>query len=87
MVQKMIRIWNQAEMSINGEVITISGFAYAILEVLKSHIGVSMIEKVHRLWNELEMLIKGEDITTSGFAEDFWSLKRSYWSGHGRKGD
>jgi len=34
------------------------------------------------------MSISGEVITTSGFCEShFGGPKRSYWSGHGRKGD
>ena len=88
MVEKVTRIWNEVEMSLRGEVITTSGFSEVILEVLKSSIGVSMVEKVLRIWNEVEMLIKGEVITTSGLCEShFGGLIRSYWSGHGRKGD
>ncbi len=41
----MIRIWNQAEMLINDEVITTSGFVEVILDVLNSSIEVDMVEK------------------------------------------
>ncbi len=40
-------------MSFSGEVITTSGFAKVILEVLKGPIGVDMVEKVTRIWNEV----------------------------------
>ena len=36
-------------MSIMGDIITISGSAEALLEVLKSPIGVDMVEKVLRI--------------------------------------
>ncbi len=68
MVEKVTRIWNHVEMSINGEIITTSGFAEVILEVLKGPIGVGMVEKVTMIWNQAEMTINGEVITTSGFA-------------------
>ncbi len=56
-------------MSINGEIITTSGFAEVILEVLKSPIGVGMVEKVTRIWNEVKMSFRGEFVTISGFSE------------------
>ena len=56
-------------MSFRREVITISGFAEVILEVLKSPIGVDMVEKMIRNLNQAEMSINGEVITTSGFSE------------------
>ena len=42
----MNMIWNQVKMSINGEIITTSGFAEVILEVLKGPIGMNMVEKI-----------------------------------------
>ncbi len=89
MVEKMIRIWNQAEMLINGEVITTSGFlAEVILEVPTGLIGLAIVKNLFRIWNEVEMSIMGEVITTSGFCEShFGGPKRSYWSGPGRKDD
>ncbi len=43
-VENMLRIWNQVEMSIRGEVITTSGFAEAILEVLGTPIGLAVVK-------------------------------------------
>ena len=56
-------------MSIRGEVITTSGFAEDILEVLNSPIGLVIVEKMFRIWNQVEISIRGEVITTSCFAE------------------
>ncbi len=69
MVEKVLRIWNHVELSINGEVITTSGFAKYILEVTNTSIGVAIVERMTRIWNHVEMSINGEIITTSGFAE------------------
>ncbi len=86
MVEKVIRIWNQSEMSFMGEVITTSGFSEVILEVRKSPIGASMVEKMIMTWDQVEMSISGEVITTSGFCEShFGDLKMSYCGEHGRK--
>ena len=46
MAEKMIRILNHGEMSINDEGVSTSGFAKVILEVLKGPIRVGMVEKV-----------------------------------------
>ncbi len=73
MVEKVLRIWNYVEMSINGEVISTSGLTEAyletILEVLKGPIGVAIVERMTRIWNHIEMSINCEVITTSGLTE------------------
>ena len=75
-------------MLIIGEVITTSGFTEVNLEVLKGSIGLDIVETIIMIWNHVEMLINGENITTSGFCEShFGSVKKSYWSGYGRKND
>ncbi len=63
-------------------------FTEVNLEVLKGSIGLDIVETIIMIWNHVEMLINGEDITTSGFCEShFGSVKKSYWSWHGRKDD
>ncbi len=69
MVEKVLRNWNHIEMSINGEIITTSGFEEVFLEVLRGPIGVGMVEKVTMIWNEVKMLFRGEFVTISGFSE------------------
>ncbi len=64
-------------MSINGEIITTSGFVEVILEVLNGHIGVGMVEKVTRIWNHVEMSFRSEFITTSGFSEVILEVLKS----------
>ena len=48
-LQKMIRILNQAEMSITDEVIITSGFAKTILVILNTPISVVIVEKIIRI--------------------------------------
>ncbi len=48
-VENMIRIWNQVEMSINDEVITTSGFSEVVLEVLNSPVGVGIVENMIKI--------------------------------------
>ena len=48
-IEKMIRILNQAEMSITVKVIITSGFAKTILVILNTPISVVIVEKIIRI--------------------------------------
>ena len=48
-LEKMIRILNQAEMSITVKVIITSGFAKTILVILNTPISVVIVEKIIRI--------------------------------------